>query len=574
MKRVLIGTVAVVLALLLLGVGALLLVDVNHFRPQIEASLGKALGREVSIGELHLAVWSGSLDADQIRIGEDPAFGTQPFVSARSLELGVRLWPLLLHRELHMTSLALDQPVVRLLQNRKGDWNFAGLGGGPSGAPASAPATAPGGGAAAGLTVDRLRIRGGRIELTRMAGDRKVYDDVQLSADQVGTQTAFPFALKAAIAGGGTLALDGKLGPWQAGNAMLTPVDAHLTMHDLDLVGAGLMARGGGVGGVLDLDSQLASTQGVLTSKGRIEARKLQLVKAGSPSPQPLRIDYQVRYRLAAGAGQIDAATLATGKAQLAITGGIDNRPAIMHLDLHVAGKQQPVDDLEPLLPVFGVVLPKDSRLSGGTASMDLTVRGPLDALVIRGPVSLDDTRLAGYSLGAKLGGALALAGINAPRDTVIRHAEAALTISPTGIQADPASAQVAQLGSMTGKGGMAADGRLDFRMLVKLDQGIAGSVAGGQGLAGLLGHSKAGRALGGVLGGASTQGIGVRVGGTASAPSFQLDPGAAAGLLKAGLNNREASAPAAPAETGKQEALDDLLQNVLKPKSKQPAGH
>ncbi|HEV2621953.1 MAG TPA: AsmA family protein [Frateuria sp.] len=571
MKRLLIGVLAVVLVLVVLVVGALLLVNADHFRPQVQASLGKALGREVAIGKLQMSVWSGSLDADDIRIGDDPAFGTQPFVTARSLELGVRLWPLLLHRQLHVTSLTLEQPQVRLLQDRSGRWNFARLGGGgatPASAP-SAPASAP------AFVVDRLRIDDGRIELRGAAGDLRTYSQLRLSAAHVGTQAAFPFKLDAALAGGGTLALEGTLGPWNASNALLTPIDAHLAMHDLDLVGTGLMARGGGVGGVLDLDSQLASAEGVLTAKGRIEARKLQLVKAGSPSPQPLRIDYQARYRLTAGTGQIESATLATGKAQLAITGGIDNRPAVMHLDLQVAGKQQPVDDLEPLLPVFGVVLPKDSRLSGGTASMDLTVRGPLDALVIRGPVSLDDTRLAGYSLGAKLGGALALAGINAPRDTVIRHAEAALTISPSGIQADPASAQVAQLGSMTGKGGMAADGRLDFRMLVKLDQAIAGSAAGGQGLAGLLGHSKAGRVLGGVLGGASAQGVGVRVGGTASAPSFQLDPAAATGLLKAGLGGT-APQPAAgqPAETGKQGMLNDLLQNVLKPKPKQPAGH
>ena len=565
MKRLLIGVVVVVLAIVVLGAGALLLVDVNHFRPQIQASLGKALGRPVSIGQLHMAPWSGSLAADDIRIGDDPAFGTQPFVSARSLQLGVQLWPLLLHRELHITSLALQQPVVRLVQNRKGDWNFAGLGGGP--------APAPGGEAAAParLTVDQLRISDGRIELKQMAGDTKVYSQVQLQADHVGTQAAFPFDLKAAIAGGGTLALDGKLGPWQAGNALLTPMDAQLAMHGLDLVGAGLMARGSGVGGVLDLDTHLISTKGVLGSKGRIDTHKLQLVASGSPSAQPLRIDYQASYRLTGGTGRIEAATLHSGAAQLAIDGSFDNRPAVMRLDLHVKGQRQPIDDLQPLLPVFGVILPTDSRLAGGTASMDLAVRGPLDALVIRGPVSLDDTRLAGYSLGGKLGGALALAGISAPKDTVIRHAQAALTISPTGIEADPASAQIAQLGSLTGKGHMAPDGGLDFRMLVKLDQAVTGARQAGQGLAGLLGGSKAGGALGGLIKGMSTNGVGVHVGGTASAPSFKLDPHAAIGLIEAGARGTPAQpASGQPADNGK-DVLNSLLQNALKPKS---SGH
>jgi len=569
MKRLLVGMIVVVLALVVLGAAALLLVDVNHFRPQIQASLGKAMGREVSIGKLHMALWTGSLEADQIRIGDDPAFGKQPFVSARSLDLGVQLWPLLIHRELHVTSLTLDQPVVRLVQNRKGDWNFAGLGGGPAQAPAEGGATA----APAGLTVDRLRINDGRIELTRMAGDRKVYDHVHLGADGIGTQAAFPFELKADVAGGGALALDGKLGPWHAGNAVLTPLEAHLVMHDLDLVGAGLMARGSGVGGVLDLDTHVASARGVLRSKGRIDARKLQLVASGSPSPQPLRIDYQANYQLAAGTGRIASTALHAGAARLSIGGTFDSRPAVMRMDLKVKGQRQPVDDLQPLLPVFGVILPKDSRLAGGTASMDLAVRGPLDALVIRGPVSLDGTRLAGYSLGDKLGGALALAGISAPKDTVIRHAEATLTISPKGIDADPAKAQIAQLGSFTGKGRMAADGALDFRMVVKLDEGVTGAGQAGQGLAGLLGGSKAGGALGGLIKGMSTNGVGVRVGGTASAPSFKLDPKAAVGLLEAGTRGNSPKPAAKQPADSRQDVLNNLLQNALKPK--QPtSGH
>lgn len=569
MKRLLIAVLVVAVCLVVVAIGALLLVDVDRFRPQIQASLGKALGREVNVGHLHMALWSGALDADDIRIGEDPAFGTRPFVAARSLSLGVELWPLLVRRELHVTSLTLEQPVVRLVQNRKGEWNFARLGGG-----VSTPARGGDTGMAAGLTVDRLRIDGGRIELERAAGERKVYSQVQLHADRVGTQAAFPFELKAAIAGGGTLALDGTLGPWQAGNAVLTPVDARLRMRDLDLVGAGLMARGSGVGGVLDLDTHLLSARGTLDSDGRIDARKLQLVASGAPSGQPLRIDYRASYRLAAGTGRIGNASLHSGAARLAIAGGFDNRPAVMRLDLRVTGRQQPVDDLQPLLPVFGVILPANSRLAGGTASMDLAVRGPLDALVIRGPVALDGTRLAGYSLGAKLGGALALAGLSAPKDTVIRHAEATLTIAPAGIDADPASAQIAQLGSFTGKGRMAADGRLDFRMLVKLDQAVAGGGAAGQGgLAGLLGGSKTGRALGGVLGGMSKQGVGVRVGGTASAPSFALDPRAAAGLLDAGARGK-AAPPASGSPASGQDVLNSLLQNALKPKQGTSSGH
>ncbi|HZX71215.1 MAG TPA: AsmA family protein, partial [Rhodanobacter sp.] len=171
MKRLLIGLLGLVLLVLVVGAGALLLVDANHFRPQIQTTLSQALGREVTLGKLHVSVWSGSLDADDIRIGEDPGFGKQAFVSAQSLQLGVRLWPLLVHRELHITSLTLKQPSVHLLQNRAGDWNFATFGG--SAAPASPSAGTPTQPLA--FSVDKLRITDGSIELTRAVGGARSY---------------------------------------------------------------------------------------------------------------------------------------------------------------------------------------------------------------------------------------------------------------------------------------------------------------------------------------------------------------------------------------------------------------
>ncbi len=563
MKRLLIIFTVVVLVVIAAGAGALLLVDANHFRPQIQASLSEAMGRPVSVGKLHLSVWSGSLDADDIRIGDDPAFGKQPFVSAKSLAVGVRLWPLIAHRQLRVTSLTLDQPSVYLIQNRAGHWNFARL---AAGTPQSAP---PSTGTPV-FSADKLRIKDGSITLTHAAGDTRTYDNVQISADHVSTQAAFPFSMRAAIAGGGTLQLDGKLGPWHAGDAVLTPADAHLVVHDLDLVGAGLMGKDDGVGGVLDLDTQIHSSGGVLTSKGHIDAHKLQLVASGSPAPQPIRIDYQASYKLDAGTGSIDHTTVGTGKARLAVKGGFEKRSAVMRLDLTIRGTQLPVDDLQPLLPAVGVVLPKNSRLSGGTLGVNLRARGPLDKLVISGPVTLDNSRLAGYSLGSRLGGALSLAGIHAPADTGIKHAEAILTIAPSGIRADPAQAEFTGLGSMTGKGRMAANGALDFNMLVKLDKGVVGS----QGASGLLGDSGAGRVLGGILGGSADRGIGVHVTGTASAPKFKVDPRAVVGLLEAGVAGAKRSPP--KSDSGKasqpkraEDVLGDLLRGALKKSDK-----
>ncbi|MEP7186403.1 MAG: AsmA family protein [Rhodanobacter sp.] len=570
MKRVLAVLVGLVLLAIVVVIGGLLLLNPDRFRPQLQATLGDALGRPVRLGTLHVAVFDGSLKADDIRIADDQAFGSEPFVTAHSLSLGVRLWPLLIHRQLRITSLTLEQPQVILKQNPDGSWNFASFGAARPQTPGKAASTASTDPSAVpDFSVDRLSIHDGRIDLRRAAGDTRRYSAVQLSAQHVGIGAAFPLSMSAALAGGGTLQLDGTLGPWTSGDALRTPVNLHLVMHGLDLVATGLMSHGDDVGGVLDIDTRIQSDKGILSAKGKIDAHRLQLVAAGSPSSQPVTIAYQIEYDLGSGRGLFTQTTLGSGHAQLALQGSFDNRPKVMQLNLQLSGKQLPVNDLQPLLPAFGVVLPKDSRLSGGRIGVGLTLRGPLDALVISGPVTLDDSRLVGYSLGGNLGSVLSLAGIQAPRDTVIKHLQAALRMDPGGLAANPFSATVASLGDVSGRGSMATNGRLDARMLVKLDSSITGSAQSGKGLAGLLGDSKTGRLLGGVLIGVNSSGVGVRVSGTASEPRFKVDP-AVARLLKSGLSNGQQPAirPTSARKTGKssrKNALQDLLKGVLK---------
>ena len=91
-----------------------------------------------------------------------------------------------------------------------------------------------------------------------------------------------------------------------------------------------------------------------------------------------------------------------------------------------------------------------------------------------------------------------------------------------------------------------------------------------GQGIGGLLGNSGAGRLLGGVLSGTTDQGIGVHVTGTASTPSFKIDPTAVTSLLKAGLaGSKTTGSQAVDASTSgkssrKKDVPNSLLQGAL----------
>ena len=65
------------------------LINVNSYRPKIEASASSALGRQVTIGNLGLSLLSGTVTAENLAIADDPAFGKSPFVTAKSLKIGV-----------------------------------------------------------------------------------------------------------------------------------------------------------------------------------------------------------------------------------------------------------------------------------------------------------------------------------------------------------------------------------------------------------------------------------------------------------------------------------------------------
>ena len=77
-------------------------IDANTFRPKLESELTDALGRQVKVGNLSLALWSGSVAADNISIADDPQFSKTPFVQAKSLKVGVELMPLIFSKTLNI----------------------------------------------------------------------------------------------------------------------------------------------------------------------------------------------------------------------------------------------------------------------------------------------------------------------------------------------------------------------------------------------------------------------------------------------------------------------------------------
>ncbi|HEV2385778.1 MAG TPA: AsmA family protein [Candidatus Acidoferrales bacterium] len=224
-KPLVIAGIAIVVILLVLIVTPFF-IDVNSFRPQIERALGQAIGRTVTIGNIRVSLLGGSLVANEIAISDDPRFGSQPFLMAKSFSVGVDVLPLLRSRDLIMHSLTFDGPQVQLLRSAKGDWNFASLG---ASTKAAGQTGAAGGPALNSFSVDSVKITNGTIAFGR-AGEpaRLAYESVNVTATNVAATSAFPFTFAAKTPGGGKLALEATVGPIGAGDANRMPFDGEM----------------------------------------------------------------------------------------------------------------------------------------------------------------------------------------------------------------------------------------------------------------------------------------------------------------------------------------------------------
>lgn len=128
--------------LILLVLVAPFLIPVNQFRPTIEEKATAALGRKVQVGNLSLSLLGGSLSAENLSIGDDPQFSSAPFLTAKSLKVGVEMIPLIFSKTVNVTDITIDSPQVTLVRNPSGQWNYSSLGG-SSAKPSSAATPTP-----------------------------------------------------------------------------------------------------------------------------------------------------------------------------------------------------------------------------------------------------------------------------------------------------------------------------------------------------------------------------------------------------------------------------------------------
>jgi AsmA protein len=424
------------------------------------------------------------------------------------------------------------------------------------------------------LTADHMQIKNGALTVT-VPGQTtpSVYQQLNAELTNISPTAASPFKVSAQIPGGGSLTGDGTAGPINQASAVATPVNAHIAISHLDLASSGIIAPDAGISGIANVDLKAVSDGKNLNANASANIQGLRVAKNGSPSAKPVLVQLTATQNVQALTGQLQSATITIGKAVVNIAGTYQTSGATTTLNLTTNTKAASIDELVEFLPSVGVHLPSGSRLQGGTLTTNLNVTGAVGAPIISGPVRIDNTNLAGFDLGSKLGPLSSLAGIKSGSGTAIQSLSANVAINGGNVRTDNVSVVVPAIGSATGAGTISAAGALNYNVILKLTGVLGtankvGAVAGAGGIGQLMGlipggaaGSAAGNVIGNYAGAALRNGVPVSIGGTTSNPTFTPNMG---GIVNSATSGTPKKGTAKPGKGT--DPLSNALGGLFKP--------
>ena len=436
--KIILGIVAIAVVVLLIGVW--LFVDVNKFQPQIQAKLEQQLHRKVKLGTMSLGLLPVRFTVKDVVIAEDSAFKSKfPFIQAQQLDVRVSLLSLLTGN-VKVHSIDLNQPSVELIRDKKGIWNFASVSAGtspgaplpPAGSPPSGsapdkstqPTTPPETAPAAGFSLSRLTIRGGKIAITDLMKNqpRTVYEPIDVTLRDYEAGQPFSFDVTAHIPGEGSqnIHVKGTAGPLHPDGPAAMPLKATAELNNIDIAGLHKFLDSEVVSkavGTLSGETQIESQSGKLSAKGKMNLKD---AKAGGVDiGYPIEMDYDVSSEVATGIYKIAMATVKLGATPLSLTGTINTNPTPMELDVHLKSGDVSIEEIARLASAFGIAFSPDTTVAGKVTT-DVRARGPLSALALNGTVSGRDLKISGK---------------NVPQPVAVR--ELNLTLTPTEIQSN-----------------------------------------------------------------------------------------------------------------------------------------
>ena len=126
--KILIGLGILVVFLVAAILSLPFLINLNKYQDQYKPLIEEALNRKVQLQDIRLTMWPriGARVAG-FAVLDDPAFGATPFTSLTSLDVGVKLMPLL-SGKVEVEDITIRDPVITVIKNTNGVLNVSTIG--------------------------------------------------------------------------------------------------------------------------------------------------------------------------------------------------------------------------------------------------------------------------------------------------------------------------------------------------------------------------------------------------------------------------------------------------------------
>lgn len=412
--KILVGLLVVVVLIVGILLALPFLIDLNKYQDQYKPLIEDALNRKVQLQDIRLTIWPriGARVAG-FTVLDDPAFGSGPFASLSSLDVGVKLMPLL-SGKVEVEEITLSRPVITVIKNKSGVLNASTVGRRgvavpekPSRAPI--PSTEGPLKILAMLAVDRVSIDGGKLtyrDWSAVKPTEYVLQDMELLLRDVRlgkTPNLHFFSLVQPV--NMPVKLDGTFGPLK--EAMdIDAINFQLGVGKTDFTITGNAAGNDADINIASPVINTANLPATLPLKKPVEIKNLQIAaevrgqeaKLNSLSFQLFDGQVKGQGKMIAGSdappfkGGVAVQGLQLGPALNAVAETPISVNGTAGADLSLLGKGFSMPDLTQALEGTGHMAVKDGKIEGVNLLQEVA-----SALKVAG-ISLDDAKATAFS--------------------------------------------------------------------------------------------------------------------------------------------------------------------------------
>jgi AsmA protein len=382
--------------------------NVNRYRGTIQSQLEQRLVRKVTLGQMRLNLFPPRFSAQNLTIAEDLTFAAEkPFVQTQQLDVSVRLFPLL-KGNVEIVSLDLQRPIVELIKNQQGVWNFASLGRGPQsgtagGTPSPGPPQKPSTQSDYQVSLARLAISDGQIAVTDLQArrSRALYNHIDAIIQNFASGTPFSFDVAAHLPGQGTqeIRFVGQAGPIMKEQPAATRFHGILDLKQVAIASLRKFLDSPSLtnsDGVVSGQTKISSESGALAASGKLN---LQNARVGVHAlGYPIMADYDISGDLANDIITVRNTALTLGTTPLLISGTVNIKPTPTQVNLRLKADSVSITEAAKLAAAFDVGFARGTNVVGNI-SVDIQARGAADNPAWSGALAGRDVQVSGKDL-------------------------------------------------------------------------------------------------------------------------------------------------------------------------------